>query len=102
MKRPSRAAATTRKAHGVDADAKVRNRNRLRRIEGQVRGIAKMVEDDRYCIDILHQVAAVEKALRAVSAELVGNHLRHCVRHALTGHGDADEVLAELRDVLVR
>ncbi|HUQ04290.1 MAG TPA: metal-sensitive transcriptional regulator [Kofleriaceae bacterium] len=91
-----------RKAHGVDPDAKTRNLNRLRRIEGQVRGIAKMVEDDRYCIDILDQVAAVEKALRAVSAELVKNHLRHCVRHALDGHGSADAVIEELSDVLTR
>jgi DNA-binding FrmR family transcriptional regulator len=91
-----------RKAHGVDPDARTRNLNRLRRIEGQVRGIAKMVEDDRYCIDVLDQVAAVEKALRAVSAELVKNHLRHCVRHALDGHGDPDAVIEELSDVLTR
>ena len=75
---------------------------RMRRIEGQVRGIAKMVEDDRYCVDILDQVAAVEKALRAVSAELVKNHLRHCVRHALDGHGNPETVIEELADVLTR
>jgi DNA-binding FrmR family transcriptional regulator len=77
-------------------------RARLSRIEGQVRGLRRMVEDDRYCIDILDQVAAVEKALRAVSAELVKNHLRHCVRHALDGHGHADDVLEELSAVLTR
>jgi DNA-binding FrmR family transcriptional regulator len=79
----------------------------LRRIEGQVRGIAGMIEDDRYCIDILDQVSAVEKALRAVSAELVRNHLRHCVRHAMEGHGGEGEagiekVIEELGDVLTR
>jgi DNA-binding FrmR family transcriptional regulator len=91
-----------RKAHGVDPDARAKNLTRLRRIEGQVRGIARMVEEDRYCVDILDQVAAVEKALRAVSAELVKNHLRHCVKHALSGHGDADATLDELVQVLTR
>lgn len=91
-----------RKAHGVDPAARTRNLNRLRRIEGQVRGVAKMVEEDRYCIDVLDQIAAVEKALRAVSAELVKNHLRHCVRHALAGHGDSDAVIEELSDALTR
>jgi DNA-binding FrmR family transcriptional regulator len=91
-----------RKAHGVDPDARARNLNRLKRIEGQVRGIAKMVEEDRYCVDVLDQVAAVEKALRAVSAELVKNHLRHCVRHALDGHGNPETVIEELADVLTR
>jgi DNA-binding FrmR family transcriptional regulator len=91
-----------RKAHGVTPEAKQKNLARLRRIEGQVRGIARMVEDDRYCVDILDQVAAVEKALRAVSAELVKNHLRHCVKHALAGHGDGDAVIDELVTVLTR
>ena len=91
-----------RKAHGVDPDARARNLNRLRRIEGQVRGIAKMVEEDRYCVDVLDHVAAVEKALRAVSAELVKNHLRHCVRHALDGPGNPEAVIEELADVLTR
>lgn len=91
-----------RKAHGVDPEARTRNLNRLRRIEGQVRGIARMIEEDRYCIDVLDQVAAVEKALRAVSAELVKNHLRHCVRHALAGHGDPEAVIEELSDALTR
>ena len=91
-----------RKAPGVEPDARTRNLDRLRRLEGQVRGIAKMVEDDRYCIDILDPVAAVEKALRAVSAELVKNHLRHCVRHALDGHGNPDTVIEELSAVLTR
>ena len=91
-----------RHAHGVDPAIKQKNLARLRRIEGQVRGLARMVEDDRYCIDILDQVAAVQKALRAVSAELVKNHLHHCVRHALAGHGDADATVDELVAVLTR
>lgn len=92
----------SRKAVGVDADVKDRNVKRLRRIEGQVRGLARMVEDDRYCVDILDQVAAVERALQAVAAELVRNHLHHCVRHALSGHGDADAAVDELVTVLGR
>ena len=54
-------------------------RKRLARIEGQVRGVAKMVEDDRYCIDILTQISAVQKAFDAVALELLGDHVRHCV-----------------------
>ncbi len=53
--------------------------NRLRRIEGQVRGIARMVEDDRYCIDVLTQLSAVRKAVDAVALELVDDHVRHCI-----------------------
>lgn len=90
-----------KKSHGVDLEARDKNLKRLRRIEGQVRGIAGMVEDDRYCIDILDQVAAVEKALRAVSAELVKHHLRHCVKHALES-GDAEATIDELVTVLAR
>ncbi|MDN3904907.1 metal-sensitive transcriptional regulator [Arthrobacter sp. YD2] len=65
-------------AHGYtsDKDAYLR---RLRRIEGQVRGIARMVEEDKYCIDILTQVAAINKALHAVSLGLVQDHMSHCV-----------------------
>jgi len=102
-KRGRRASGTEpRKAHGVDPEARRRNLARLARIEGQVRGIARMVESDRYCVDVLDQIAAVEKALRAVSAELVKNHLRHCVRHALEDGGDDREVLDELAQVLTR
>lgn len=63
-----------RKAVGVDADSKTRNLRRLRRIEGQVRGLHKMVEADRYCADVLTQVSAVHEALRAVGRELMRNH----------------------------
>lgn len=67
---------------------------RLRRIEGQVRGIARMVEEDKYCIDILTQVSAVNKALHAVSVGLLEEHLGHCVAAAAAEGGDA-EVLRE-------
>jgi len=64
-----------RKAAGVDAELKAANMNRLKRIEGQVRGLRKMVEDDRYCADILVQVASVQEALRGVGRNLMKNHL---------------------------
>jgi DNA-binding FrmR family transcriptional regulator len=80
-----------RKAHGVDAEIKLSNLKRLRRIEGQVRGLHKMVEEDRYCPDILMQVASVQEALRSVSRELVRNHLSHCARRALQGSDEQAE-----------
>jgi DNA-binding FrmR family transcriptional regulator len=64
---------------------------RLRRIEGQVRGLQRMVDDDKYCIDVLDQVAAVTKALQAVAIELLDGHLSHCVADALTEGGRAAE-----------
>ncbi len=72
-----------RKAVAVDPDVKVANRNRLRRIEGQVRGLQRMVEQERYCADILVQIASVQEALRAVSQALMRNHLRHCAAQAI-------------------
>ena len=74
-----------RHASAVDDEIKISNLKRLRRIEGQVRGLQKMVEDDRYCPDILMQVASVHEALKGVSRELVRNHLTHCARRALKG-----------------
>lgn len=74
---------TGRRAVAVDPDIKAANLNRLRRIEGQVRGLQKMVEEDRYCADILVQVSAVGEALRTVGKELLRNHLRHCATHAV-------------------
>src|SRR3954470_10692938 len=82
-----------RHAVAVDAGTKASNLVRLRRIEGQVRGLHKMVEDDRYCPDILMQVASVQEALRGVSRELVRNHLTHCARRALKG-SDAEAAAA--------
>jgi CsoR family transcriptional regulator, copper-sensing transcriptional repressor len=69
---------------------------RLRRIEGQVRGIAQMVEDDRYCIDVLTQIAAATKGLQSVAVGMFDDHLRHCVAAAVArGEGDADQKLTE-------
>ena len=64
---------------------------RLRRVEGQVRGIEKMVEDERYCVEILDQIAAARTALEQVGLRLLENHARHCVRE---GHADVDELMA--------
>ena len=76
---------------------------RLRRIEGQVRGLQKMVEDDKYCIDILTQVSAVTKALQAVALGLLEDHLGHCVTQAVAGGGDAaDAKVREASDAIAR
>ena len=72
-----------RKAAGVDPEIKTGNLHRLNRIEGQIRGLQKMVEEDRYCADILMQISSVQEALRGVSRELMRNHLRHCVTQAV-------------------
>jgi len=86
-----------RKAVGVDPDIRERNLKRLRRIEGQVRGLQKMVADDRYCADIMTQVSSVHEALRAVSRELMRNHLRHCASSAIkAGPEEAEGMYDEL------
>lgn len=72
-----------RKALSVDPEIKASNLTRLRRIEGQVRGLQKMVAEDRYCADILTQISSVHEALRGVGRELLRNHLRHCVTDTL-------------------
>lgn len=87
-----------RKAVAVDPEAKARNLVRLRRIEGQVRGLHKMVEEDRYCADIMTQISSVQEALRAVGRELLRNHLRHCASAAIKG---SDEQANEMYDELV-
>lgn len=79
-----------RKAVGVDPELKTSNLRRLSRIEGQIRGIQRMVEDDRYCADILMQVTSAQEALRAVARSLMRNHLTHCATHAIRD-GSADE-----------
>jgi DNA-binding FrmR family transcriptional regulator len=79
-----------RHAVGVDPEIKERNLKRLRRIEGQVRGLQRMVEEERYCADILTQISSVHQALRSVGRELVRNHLKHCAATAIRG-GDAQE-----------
>ena len=87
-----------RKAVHVEPDAKARNLKRLRRIEGQVRGLQKMVEDDRYCADIMTQISSVHEALRAVGKELMKNHLRHC---ATTAIKSSDEEAGAMYDEIV-
>lgn len=94
---------TPRKAHAVDAAIKTAALKRLRRIEGQIRGLQRMVEEQRYCADIVVQVASVQEALRAVSRELMRNHLRHCASHALGGDGpQRTAMLEELLELMYR
>ena len=77
---------------------------RLKRIEGQIRGLAGMVADDRYCIDVVTQIAAARAALRRVEEEVLRDHVAHCVEHAITSGNKADqrEKIAELMDVIGR
>ena len=77
---------------------------RLRRIEGQVRGIQGMVADDRYCIDVVTQIAAAKAALRRVEEEILRDHVAHCVEHAISSGDKADQrrKIAELMDVVGR
>jgi len=76
---------------------------RLRRIEGQVRGLQKMIEDDKYCIDILTQVSAATKALQSVALGLLEDHLGHCVTQAVAEGGDvADAKLREASEAIAR
>ncbi|HEX6600532.1 MAG TPA: metal-sensitive transcriptional regulator [Gemmatimonadaceae bacterium] len=92
-----------RKAIGVDADIKDRNLKRLRRIEGQVRGLQKMVEEDRYCADILTQISSVNEALRSVGRELMRNHLKHCAAAAIrSSEEEAEAMYDELVEMMFR
>ena len=76
---------------------------RLRRIEGQVRGLQRMVDEDGYCIDVLTQISAVTKALQAVALELLDDHLSHCVAGAVAAGGDdAEAKLAEASEAIAR
>ena len=93
----------TRKAVAVDSDARERNLKRLRRIEGQVRGLQKMVEEDRYCADVITQISSVQEALRAVGRELMRNHIKHCATTAIqAGPEQADAMYDELVDLMHR
>jgi CsoR family transcriptional regulator, copper-sensing transcriptional repressor len=77
--------------------------SRLRRIEGQVRGLQRMIEDDKYCIDVLTQISAATRALEAVSLSLLDEHLRHCVSDAITEGGtNAEEKIREASDAIAR
>jgi DNA-binding FrmR family transcriptional regulator len=90
------------KSHGYVAD-KQRVAARLKRVEGQVRAITRMVEDDTYCIDVLTQISACDKALKSVALLLLNDHLNHCVRTAVSQGGDiADDKLKEAEDAIAR
>ena len=85
------------------SDNKEAIHKRLRRIEGQVRGLQRMVDEDKYCIDVLDQVAAVTKALQAVAVQLLDDHLSHCVAQAMAeGGSTADEKVAEASAAIAR
>jgi DNA-binding FrmR family transcriptional regulator len=85
------------------AEDKAAYNKRLRRIEGQVRGIARMIDDDTYCIDVLTQVSAATKALQAVALGLLDDHLSHCVRQAVAdGGAEADAKLKEATEAITR
>lgn len=91
------------KTHGAK-NGKSSTLKRLSRIEGQVRGLARMVEGDRYCIDIVTQIAAVRAALRKAEEEILRDHVAHCVEHAISSGDKADQrrKVAELMDVMGR
>ena len=93
----------------MNEDTRVKLRKRMSRIAGQVGGLQKMLDEDRYCVDILTQLAAVRSALDAVGTELLTNHIEHCVAGHAGGHGhgdargkDKEELIREVRTTLAR
>ena len=98
------ASLSERKAVGVDPEIKASNLRRLRRIEGQIRGLQRMVEEDRYCADILTQVSSAQEALRAVARALMSNHLAHCATHAIRSDSaeDRQAMYDELLEVIYK
>ncbi|HKT47499.1 MAG TPA: metal-sensitive transcriptional regulator [Candidatus Acidoferrales bacterium] len=88
----------------MDSKIKSANRHRLRRIEGQIRGLQKMVEEDRYCPDIIVQIASVQEALRGVARSLMKNHLQHCVSQALRSGSKrrTEAIYEELLELIYR
>jgi len=95
--------AVHRHAVAVDPDNKSRTLTRLRRIEGQIRGLQRMVDDERYCADVLTQISSVHEALRAVGRELLRNHLKHCASVAMRHEGEsADAMYDELVDLMYK
>ena len=91
-------------AIGVEPELKRSLLHRLRRIEGQTRGLQKMVEEERYCADVLVQVASVQEALRGVARELLRNHLKHCATQAIRSEdpAQAEAMYDELVDLMAR
>ncbi len=98
-KTPRTSPPPRRRAVAVDPATKEANLKRLRRIEGQVRGLQRMVEEDRYCPEIMIQISAVHEALRTVGRALMGNHLKHCATHAIV-HGTREEASAAYDELL--
>jgi DNA-binding FrmR family transcriptional regulator len=92
----------SRKALAVDPEIKSSNLKRLRRIEGQVRGLQRLVAEERYCADILVQISSVQEALRSVGRALMKNHLRHCASEAIrdTAPGRAEAMYEELLNLM--
>lgn len=88
----------------MDTENKQANLKRLSRIEGQVRGLARMLEEDRYCIDVVTQISAVRAALRKVEQEILRDHVGHCVEHAIASGNKSEQrkKVAELMDVFAR
>jgi DNA-binding FrmR family transcriptional regulator len=88
----------------MQSETKTSCLRRLGRIEGQVRGLARMVEEDRYCIDVVTQIAAVQAAIKKVQEEILRDHVAHCVEHAIKSGNKAEQrqKVAELMDVLAR
>ena len=91
-----------RRALAVDPEIKSSNLKRLRRIEGQVRGLQRLVDEERYCADILVQISSVQEALRSVGRALMKNHLRHCASEAIrdTAPGRAEGMYEELLNLM--
>jgi CsoR family transcriptional regulator, copper-sensing transcriptional repressor len=102
MASPRRPAGHARRATVPHDDArKAALATRVNRVEGQIRGIGRMIEDDRYCIDVLTQLAAVRSALDALGLELLEHHLHGCVRHAVKS-GDGAQAIDEALEVIRR
>jgi DNA-binding FrmR family transcriptional regulator len=89
---------------GMQSETKEAVIRRLSRIEGQVRGLARMVEDERYCIDVVTQISAIRAALRRAEEEILRDHVAHCVEHAIASgdKNDQRQKVAEIMDVLGR
>ena len=95
--------ATLRTTHGyIKARDKEKLRNRLRRIEGQVRGVQRMVDEEVYCVDVLTQIGSVVSALEKVGAILLKDHVEHCVRESIEKGEGADERIEELTEAVER
>lgn len=98
---PRTTVATDPPAYVVSGD-KAKVQARLRRIEGQVRGLQRMVDEDTYCIDVLTQISAATSALQSVALQLLDDHLHHCVRHAVEDGEQADAKIAEASAAVAR